>query len=73
LEKKLNWIERKCYFVIKSRNNCKNRKKIAKIARNLMQKIAKKTRKSRQIVENGVDQVDLVAVGDFRKRKKEKK
>jgi hypothetical protein len=43
--------------------NCKNREKIVKNARKLMQKIAKNARTRRQIVENGVDQVDLGGVG----------
>jgi hypothetical protein len=53
----------------------KNREKIAKNARKLLQKIAKNARKHRQIVENGVDQVDLGGVGEnpeMKKRKREK-
>jgi hypothetical protein len=45
----------------KSRKNCKNRTKIAKNAR-----------KRRQIVENGVDQIDLGGVGKNPETKKRK-
>jgi hypothetical protein len=48
------------------------REKIAKNARKLMQKIAKTTRKRRQIVENGVDQIDLGGVGENPETKKRK-
>jgi hypothetical protein len=43
--------------IAKTRKNCKKRTKIDA-------KIAKNARKRRQIVENGVDQIDLGGVGE---------
>jgi hypothetical protein len=48
--------------------NCKNREKIAKNARKLLQKTDKQCQ-NRQIVENGVDQVDLGGVPETKKQK----